>query len=717
MRNFLVIIFLSLTLSLSGATYYVATNGSDSNPGTLAQPWLTIQKGFSSISPGDILYIRGGTYSPSGSISGGQISGAVANGKKGTATNMYKVFAYPGEYPVLDCRNITNTSNARVGIYLVNSDYWHIKGIEITRVDQNQYPVLRGQGLLIQSGNFNKIENVTAHHNGGPGLELRENCEGNLFLNCDAYSNYDPYSGTPGDDADGFDIGFIAARSGNDRVNTLIGCRSWLNSDDGYDMYQYPGYHGIYILKDCWAWKNGYKTDGVSQAGDGNGFKYGADNNYSYDAVVRRTSTGCIAYANRQRGFSQEAANVKMLFYNNIAYQNGTWGFSFYDYDNADILRNNVSYKNPNGTIQNQGTKRVHDHNSWDSKVTLSDADFASLDASQLSLPRKSDGSLPDMSFLHLATGSDLVDAGVNVALSYSGGAPDLGAFEVNSGPANTAPRVTITSPGNNSVYSVSSNITITADVSDAEGTISLVEFYNGSTRLGTKSSAPYVFTWNTVPQGSYSIYVRATDNQGATATSSPISVKVGAGTTPSENQLPSVSISSPTKGNTFEEPAAIEIEVAASDPDGSVTKVTLFNGTEFLAELTSAPYSYSWKDIAAGNYQIKAVATDNSNATSTSTLVEFSVGHKPTYDPLSEIVSLYPNPNNGRFTIEFLVPLKSAKSEVVISDLNGNIVQRETVAPEETSKEIIMGKARSGLYILTVFDDAIIVTKKIIIK
>lgn len=147
MRNLLITLFLYTTLSLSGATYYVATNGSDSNPGTLSQPWLTIQKGFSSISPGDILYIRGGTYTPSGTASGGVMAGAIASGKQGTATDMYNVFAYPGEVPVLDCRNITNTSYPRAGICLVNSDYWYIRGIEITRVDQNRSPVLRGRGF------------------------------------------------------------------------------------------------------------------------------------------------------------------------------------------------------------------------------------------------------------------------------------------------------------------------------------------------------------------------------------------------------------------------------------------------------------------------------------------------------------------------------------------------------------------------------------------
>ena len=59
-KKSLFIALILISAVTEAATYYVATNGSDSNPGTLSQPWLTIQKGFNSISPGDILYIRGG---------------------------------------------------------------------------------------------------------------------------------------------------------------------------------------------------------------------------------------------------------------------------------------------------------------------------------------------------------------------------------------------------------------------------------------------------------------------------------------------------------------------------------------------------------------------------------------------------------------------------------------------------------------------------------
>jgi hypothetical protein len=217
------------------------------------------------------------------------------------------------------------------------------------------------------------------------------------------------------------------------------------------------------------------------------------------------------------------------------------------------------------------------------------------------------------------------------------------------------------------------------------------------------------------VAQGTYTITAVATDNLGATTTSSPVSVIVSDG--PLENQPPTVSISSPAKGNKFDAPADIEIEIIASDPDGSLTSVELFNGSVKLIELNNAPYAYTWKGVTAGTYEITAIATDNSNAAATSSVVKISVGNKPVYDGNSEIINLYPNPNNGLFTVDFIVPPKSAKSEIIISDLSGNQVSRETVTAEETTRDFQIPNPRPGIYIMTVIDQEIIVTKKIIVR
>ena len=72
----------------SAATYYVATNGSDANPGTITQPFRTIVKSNSVLQPGDTLYIRGGTYDEGFNI---------AQAKSGTASQSVTIAGYPGE--------------------------------------------------------------------------------------------------------------------------------------------------------------------------------------------------------------------------------------------------------------------------------------------------------------------------------------------------------------------------------------------------------------------------------------------------------------------------------------------------------------------------------------------------------------------------------------------------------------------------------------------
>ena len=113
--------------------------------------------------------------------------------------------------------------------------------------------------------------------------------------------------------------------------------------------------------------------------------------------------------------------------YNNISYKNAR-GFYFAWNNNANVFRNNVSYNNPHA--DKFLTNAVHDHNSWDSAVKVTDEDFISLDLAALSSPRKLDGSLPDIDFLKLKPGSDLIDAGVDVGLPFKGTAPDMGPGE-----------------------------------------------------------------------------------------------------------------------------------------------------------------------------------------------------------------------------------------------------------------------------------------------
>ncbi len=91
--------------SAQATDYYVATTGSDSNAGTMAAPFATLQKGVNTAVAGDTVYIRGGTYN----ITTPATTGAGVNfTKSGTAQSPINYFAYQGELPVFDFTNMVH---------------------------------------------------------------------------------------------------------------------------------------------------------------------------------------------------------------------------------------------------------------------------------------------------------------------------------------------------------------------------------------------------------------------------------------------------------------------------------------------------------------------------------------------------------------------------------------------------------------------------------
>jgi hypothetical protein len=106
---------------------------------------------------------------------------------------------------------------------------------------------------------------------------------------------------------------------------------------------------------------------------------------------------------------------------------------------------------------------------------------------------------------------------------------------------------------------------------------------------------------------------------------------------------------------------------------------------------------------------------TNDLNDTIISSADKFEVGSTVKYDTDSEMIKLYPNPNNGRFSIEFINPLQTNKSEIIITDLSGKQVYSSPVLKEETVKHIDFSASRSGIYIILIKDKEIMATKKFI--
>jgi hypothetical protein len=85
---------------------------------------------------------------------------------------------------------------------------------------------------------------------------------------------------------------------------------------------------------------------------------------------------------------------------------------------------------------------------------------------------------------------------------------------------SNTPPTVSLMAPAAGSTYVAPALVTVAANAADANGSIARVDFYAGSTLIGSDATRPYAVTWMNAPAGSFSIVAVARDNAGATATS-----------------------------------------------------------------------------------------------------------------------------------------------------------------------------------------------------
>jgi hypothetical protein len=413
-------------IPVGATTYYVATSGSDANAGTLAKPFATLQKGHDMAVAGDTVYIRGGTYQP---VTPAVALGGIAISNSGKPGKPIRYLAYGTERPVFDFSKLAiSTTDYTHGFYVTGS-YLYFRGFEICNVPMN---TRSNTGMTVRKAARDTFERMDFHHNNGAGLFISAGTGGHLVLNSDSHDNYDPTSSQgDGQNADGFGVHY--QETGD--TTKFHGCRSWWNSDDGWDLIsqEFP-----VLIEDSWAYACGYINSGASRPadGNGNGFKAG-----SSKTGIRHTVRRCVAWKNYASGFYANHSAGGNTWENNTAWQNGTafnllassWDTAgnrtdgvVLTGDKVHILRNNIGYPNKNANMTGADTK----NNTWDLGIVPTTSDFASVDDAGFSGARNADGSLPALSFLKLKSGSSLIDKGVDVGLPYTGKAPDLGAYE-----------------------------------------------------------------------------------------------------------------------------------------------------------------------------------------------------------------------------------------------------------------------------------------------
>ncbi len=114
-------------------------------------------------------------------------------------------------------------------------------------------------------------------------------------------------------------------------------------------------------------------------------------------------------------------------------------------------------------------------------------------------------------------------------------------------GPQNQPPQVALTAPADGATVTAGSDVPVSAAANDADGTISRVDFFSGTTLIGSNATQPYAVTWQAVPAGTYTLTAVAFDNDGAQTTSVPVSVRVDT----AANQPPTATLTAPANGAT----------------------------------------------------------------------------------------------------------------------------------------------------------------------
>jgi hypothetical protein len=229
---------------------------------------------------------------------------------------------------------------------------------------------------------------------------------------------------------------------------------------------------------------------------------------------------------------------------------------------------------------------------------------------------------------------------------------------------ANSIPTVTLTRPSMGASYLAPATIALAATATDSDGTVARVDFYQGTTLLGTATSAPYAYTWTDVTPGSYSLTARATDNRGAIATSSAVNVTVaGAG----------FAIVSPANNGTVDG----DVITVTGTVQASVNSGITVNGTVAAID-TSGNFYANGIQLATGMNTITATLTTLDGQMTTRSVVVSSTGPAPVK------ITATPTDGLGPFGVEFdIAPRNDVALQKVELDFEGNGTIDETIVVE----------------------------------
>ena len=353
--------------AVQGTDYFVGPDGNDSNPGTEAKPWLTIQKAANTLVSGDTVYIRAGIYEEQ-----------VIPQNSGSAGNTITYAAYSGETVTIDGNSITLPAN-ETGLFVVeDTNYIKVSGLRLVNAGPNE----NNAGIYVDNAHHVIIENNYTYNTVSSGIGVWNGnniiIDGNeVRLACNDGEQEDiTVSGT-----DTFEIKNNHVHEGGPGTNGGEGITVKGGSTNGkiYKNHVHDLTRGertcIYI--DAWGttatsnieiYQNVFHNcgAGISLASEDGGLVRDIDiyNNIVYDNLSNGLEIG---------NWGKDGIPVRPIesitFTNNTVYNNGStgWGGGFFN-DNPDVtgivVRNNIFSQNPTSQIVNESTVSLTvDHN------------------------------------------------------------------------------------------------------------------------------------------------------------------------------------------------------------------------------------------------------------------------------------------------------------------------------------------------------------------
>jgi hypothetical protein len=247
-------------------------------------------------------------------------------------------------------------------------------------------------------------------------------------------------------------------------------------------------------------------------------------------------------------------------------------------------------------------------------------------------------------------------------------------AFAVKPSPDSAPPTVALTSPASNA--QVAYTLSVTATASD-DVVVTQVEFYDGTTLIGTSSVSPYAVPWNVtgLAEGAHTLTAKAYDGVGHVSTSAGVTVIV-------DNTAPATAVSAPAQSALVH--GTVQVSATASDSQG-VARVDFYAGATLIGTDSTAPYSASWDTTGWPNGSV----TLTTRAYDIAGNVTLSAGRAVSVDNTAPTVALT-SPANGASVFLTTTVSASASDNVGVSQVvfydGASVIGTDTTSPYSIS-------------------------------